>query len=157
LVVLLDALSFASLTYVANRRISFHSFSGAAAGAWLFGRQRTTGDGKRRAISAKTKAGHDPDAKLGKTCFIVRDASRQALAYVYFEEEPGRHSAAHLMTRNEAEHGEAQPSMVRIIQHFSDPPGTRLDAHKLDWPHPCYGDIVKVTSEAQVCWAHQSV
>jgi len=23
-------------------------------------------------------------------CFIVRDASRQALAYVYFEEEPGR-------------------------------------------------------------------
>jgi hypothetical protein len=29
-------------------------------------------------------------------CFIVRDASRQALAYVYFEEEPGRRTAAHL-------------------------------------------------------------
>jgi hypothetical protein len=35
-------------------------------------------------------------------CFIVRDANGQALAYVYFEEEPGRRSAAHLMTRDEA-------------------------------------------------------
>jgi hypothetical protein len=24
-------------------------------------------------------------------CFIVKDATGQALAYVYFEEEPGRH------------------------------------------------------------------
>jgi hypothetical protein len=28
-------------------------------------------------------------------CFIVRDANGQALAYVYFEEEPGRRAAAH--------------------------------------------------------------
>ena len=27
-------------------------------------------------------------------CFIVRDANRLALAYVYFEEEPGRRAAA---------------------------------------------------------------
>ena len=27
-------------------------------------------------------------------CFIVRDANGQALAYVYFEEEPGRRAAA---------------------------------------------------------------
>jgi hypothetical protein len=32
----------------------------------------------------------DPDTKLGQDCFIVRDANGQALAYVYFEEEPGR-------------------------------------------------------------------
>ena len=32
-------------------------------------------------------------------CFIIRD---HALAYVYFEEEPGRCSAAHLLTRDEA-------------------------------------------------------
>jgi hypothetical protein len=35
-------------------------------------------------------------------CFIVRDGNRQALAYVYFEEEPGRRSAAHPLTRDEA-------------------------------------------------------
>jgi hypothetical protein len=29
----------------------------------------------------------DPDMKLGRECFIVRDASP---AYVYFEDEPGR-------------------------------------------------------------------
>jgi hypothetical protein len=32
-------------------------------------------------------------------CFIVRDANGQALAYIYFEEEPGRRSAAHLPRR----------------------------------------------------------
>ena len=33
---------------------------------------------------------------------IVRDANGQALAYVYFEEEPGRRAAAKLLTRDEA-------------------------------------------------------
>jgi hypothetical protein len=35
-------------------------------------------------------------------CFIVRDHGGQALAYVYFEEEPGRRAAAKLLTRDEA-------------------------------------------------------
>ena len=43
-----------------------------------------------------------PDTKLGQDCFIVRDATGHALAYVYFKEEPGRRAAAHLMTRKEA-------------------------------------------------------
>jgi hypothetical protein len=34
-------------------------------------------------------------------CFIVRDGNGQALAYVYFEEEPGRRSAVHLLTHDE--------------------------------------------------------
>jgi hypothetical protein len=34
-----------------------------------------------------------------RPCFIVRDANGQALAYVYFEDEPGRRSAAHMLSR----------------------------------------------------------
>jgi hypothetical protein len=32
-------------------------------------------------------------------CFIVRDANGHALAYVYFEDEPGRRSAAKMLTQ----------------------------------------------------------
>ena len=35
-------------------------------------------------------------------CFAVRDANGQKLAYVYFENEPGRRSAAKLLTRDAA-------------------------------------------------------
>jgi hypothetical protein len=35
-------------------------------------------------------------------CFIVKDAHGQAVAYVYFEEAPGRRSVAKLLTRDEA-------------------------------------------------------
>ena len=34
--------------------------------------------------------------------FAVCDANGQALAYVYFDEKPGRRSAAKLLTKNEA-------------------------------------------------------
>jgi hypothetical protein len=35
-------------------------------------------------------------------CFVVRDHNGQQLASVYFEEEPGRRSAAKLLTKDEA-------------------------------------------------------
>jgi hypothetical protein len=35
-------------------------------------------------------------------CFVVRDHDEQALAYVYFKEEPGRRSAEQLLTKDEA-------------------------------------------------------
>ena len=34
-----------------------------------------------------------------RSCFIVRDNSGLALAYTYFESEPGRRTAANLLTR----------------------------------------------------------
>ena len=37
---------------------------------------------------------------------IVRDANRQALAYVYFEDEPGRRSAAKLLSKDAPDRGE---------------------------------------------------
>jgi hypothetical protein len=33
-------------------------------------------------------------AEVTPNCFIVRDANGQALSYVYYENEPGRRSAA---------------------------------------------------------------
>ena len=36
------------------------------------------------------------------SAFVVKDSSGQKLAYVYFEEEPGRRSVAKLLTKDEA-------------------------------------------------------
>jgi len=36
------------------------------------------------------------------SCFVVKDRGGQKLAYVYYEEEPGRRSAAKLLTKDEA-------------------------------------------------------
>jgi hypothetical protein len=35
----------------------------------------------------------DPDMKLGQDCYIIHDANRHTLVYVYFEDEPGRRAA----------------------------------------------------------------
>jgi hypothetical protein len=35
-------------------------------------------------------------------CYVACDRGGQKLAYVYFEDEPGRRSAAKLLTRDEA-------------------------------------------------------
>ena len=35
-------------------------------------------------------------------CFVVKDSNGQRLAYVYYEEEPGRRSAAKLLSKDEA-------------------------------------------------------
>jgi hypothetical protein len=40
--------------------------------------------------------------EANNACFIVRDANGQALAFVYCEDEPGRRTAAGLLTRDEA-------------------------------------------------------
>jgi hypothetical protein len=35
-------------------------------------------------------------------CFVVKDSSGQKLAYVYYEDDPGRRSAAKLLSKEEA-------------------------------------------------------
>jgi hypothetical protein len=40
-------------------------------------------------------------------------ANEQALAYVYFEEEPGRRSAAHLLSKDEASNAQWNMTMRR--------------------------------------------
>ena len=35
-------------------------------------------------------------------CFIIRDRNKQALAYINYENDPGRRTAAGLLTRDEA-------------------------------------------------------
>ena len=47
-------------------------------------------------------------AEYNDACFIVSDHNGQALAYVYFEEEPGRRAAANLLNqgRGQVDRGE---------------------------------------------------
>ena len=37
-----------------------------------------------------------------EACFVVKDSAGQKLAYIYYEEDPGRRSAAKLLTKDEA-------------------------------------------------------
>jgi hypothetical protein len=45
---------------------------------------------------------HRENKSSAATCFVVRDHNGQQLAYVYYESEPGRRSAAKLLTKDEA-------------------------------------------------------
>ena len=61
--------------------------------------------------------------ELNDACFIVRDSNGQQLAFVYFEDEPGRRSAAKLLTKDEARRiavNIAKPPYLRL--HGADPP-----------------------------------
>jgi hypothetical protein len=84
-------------------------------------------------------------------CFIVRDANRQALAYVYFEEEPGRCSAAKLLTRDEArchrrQHRHAAGAAARAVRH------QKLQSPSLARRGASYGGSPDLTGDAAGEW-----
>ena len=63
-------------------------------------------------------------------CFIVKDNNGQALAYVYFEQEPGRRAGfAKLLTRNEARRSRfpAGRAVAHLCPAASALPRPRLD------------------------------
>jgi hypothetical protein len=55
-----------------------------------------------RAASRRLGRSRSITEEHNNACFIAKDATGQALAYFYFEDEPGRRSAARLLTKDEA-------------------------------------------------------
>jgi len=53
-------------------------------------------------IQAEHSSCRNSNAEVQPNHYIVRDANREQLAYVYYENEPGRRSAAKLLTKDEA-------------------------------------------------------
>jgi hypothetical protein len=64
-------------------------------------------------------------AELTPNCFIVRDADGQALSYVYYESEPGRRSAAKLLSEDEARRIAAN---VPLASCFTSPRSAKISS-----------------------------
>jgi hypothetical protein len=68
---------------------------------WRF-QKNSTKNSSKRPIAPLPERPPPWTAEVSPNCFIVRDTDGQQLAYVYYESEPGRRSAAKLLSEDEA-------------------------------------------------------
>jgi hypothetical protein len=76
-------------------------------------------------------------AEVTPNCFIVRDANGQALSKIYYESEPGRRSAAKLLSKDEARRIAATKSVSpKTAKHAFEP-----RTHWRKGRHRCGADV----------------
>jgi hypothetical protein len=80
------------------------TFRGAHTSPWEQLKFRFLRSQERQAPAPMTNRRFPPPWTVEEqsACFIVREANGQALSYVFYEEEPGRRSAAKLLSKDEA-------------------------------------------------------
>ena len=76
-----------------------------------------------------------------EACFVVKDSADQKLVYVYYEEEPGRRSAAELVSKDEAR---------RVASNIAKLP----ELLKNKWPND--GAIKSRRRQSSLCFARCS-
>ena len=90
---------------------------------------------------------------MNDACFIVRDKNGQGLGYFYFEEEPGRRTAANMLTKDEAR---------RLVVNFAKLPepvrrssGRDRKSCISERPRTVAANCTAYSDNSSACWYYQ--